>query len=188
MHDIEPYYSWNHLYRAEEDERTPFYERTYSEFYFTHAVYNYVIHPQWDAFGSPTLYLKLLFADYQKGFCILEFMGEWNDAIHNDIMTLKRELIEVLIAEGIDKFILIGEHVLNFHGSDDAYYEEWFQDVEEGWIACINFLPHVLTEFKTERLDYYLIFGGELDDLDWRTFSPDKLFSHIATIISHRIA
>jgi len=28
------------------------------------------------------------------------------------------------------QFILIGENVLNFHSSDDCYYEEWFQDVE----------------------------------------------------------
>lgn len=188
MHDIEPYYSWNHLYRAEEDERSPFFGRTYSELYFTHAVYNYVIHPQWDAFGSPGLYLKILYTDYQYRFCIIELIGEWNDAIHNDIMTLKRELLELIMAEGIDKFILIGENVMNFYGSDDAYYEEWFQEVEEGWIVCVNFLPHVLSEFTADRLDYYLVFGGELDDLDWRTFTPFKLYLRILDIVGHRIA
>ena len=57
MHDIEPYYSWRHLYIASEDHDSPFYRREYSEFEFTHAIYNYLIHPQWDEIGSSTLYL-----------------------------------------------------------------------------------------------------------------------------------
>ena len=55
MQDIEPYYNWRHLYTAEEDPQSPFYGRIYSEFEFTHTVYNYYIHPQWDEFGSRTL-------------------------------------------------------------------------------------------------------------------------------------
>jgi len=43
-------------------------------------------------------------------------------------MHLKRNVIDVLVGERINKFILIGENVLNFHGSDDSYYEEWFED------------------------------------------------------------
>ena len=35
-------------------------------------------------------------------------MGEWNDAIENDIMLLKRDFIDLMIEEGITKFILIG--------------------------------------------------------------------------------
>jgi len=34
MHDIEPYYNWRHIYISEEDERSPFYKREYSEFEF----------------------------------------------------------------------------------------------------------------------------------------------------------
>ena len=65
MHTIEPHYSWRELYTAEEDKNSPFYGREYSEFEFSHSIYNYVIHPQWDFFGSQTLYLKILYADYE---------------------------------------------------------------------------------------------------------------------------
>ena len=43
---------------------------------------------------------------------------------------------------------MIGENVLNFHASDDCYYEEWFQEVEDGWIAAVNFRDHVLKELE----------------------------------------
>ena len=95
MHEIEPYYNWRHLYIADEDEKSPFFGRTYSEFEFTQTVYNYYIHPQWDDFGSQTLYLKILFADYDLGFCIIEFIGEWNDAIENDIDDSYLDIIDV---------------------------------------------------------------------------------------------
>ncbi len=189
MHDIEPYYNWLHLYNSEEDEYSPFYERVHSEFVFENTVYNYLIHPQWDNFGSGTLYLKILFADYEQGYCIIEFIGEWNDVIHNDIMTLKREVIEILEDQGISKFILIGENVLNFHSSDDSYYEEWYSEIEdEGWIALVNFREHVIEEFKHCKADYYLNFGGELDVFQWRKNSPVQLFQKVEEIISHRLS
>jgi hypothetical protein len=112
MHQIEPFFNWRHLYTAEEDPKSPFYGRTYSEFEFTQVVYNYFIHPQWDDFGSRTLYLKILFTDYDEQYAILELLGEWNDAIENDIMELKREIIDHLSKKGICKFILICENVL----------------------------------------------------------------------------
>ena len=33
--------------------------------------------------------MKILFADYEQNFAIIELIGEWNDAIENDIMTLE---------------------------------------------------------------------------------------------------
>ncbi len=51
MHEIEPFYNWRHIYVSEEDERSPFYGRVYSEFEFSQTIYNYYIHPQWDEFG-----------------------------------------------------------------------------------------------------------------------------------------
>jgi hypothetical protein len=188
VHDIEPYYNWLHLYNAAEDEQSPFYGREYSEFTFTHGVYNYLIHPQWDAFGSNTLYLKILYADYIDGYAILELIGEWNDALYNDIMMLKREVIEMLGEQGIQKFILIGENVLNFHASDDSYYEEWFQETEDGWIAFVNFRDHVLDEFRRARIDYYINFGGDLDTFQWRRLSPRQLQEAVEAVISRRIA
>src|SRR5690606_34352084 len=165
MHEIEPYYNWRHRYIAEEDERSPFFGQEHSEFHFTHAVYDHVIHPQWDAIGSETLYMKLLFADYDEGFAIIEFIGEWNDLLGNDIMFLKRDIVEPIMAQGISKFILIGENVLNFHTSDEEYYNEWFEELaeEDGWIALLNFRDHVLADMQQANIDQYFLLGGKLN-------------------------
>lgn len=177
MHDIEPYYQWRDHYIASEDERSPFFGREYSEFHFSNQVYNYFIHPQWDEFGSPTLYMKLLYADYDEGLAIIELIGEWNDCIHNDIMYLKREVIDPLNEEGIHKYILICENVLNFHGSDDSYYEEWYEDVSEygGWICCINALDHVVDEMSDTQLQYFVNFGDSFNDINWRPHKPKAI-------------
>lgn len=187
MQDIEPYYAWRDLYIAAEDELSPFYGREYSEFVYSNTIYNYYIHPQWDDFGSNTLYLKTLYTDYEGGFAIIELIGEWNDAINNDIMLLKRDVIDSMIGNGINKFILIGENVLNFHGSDDCYYQEWFDEVEDGWVAALNFRPHVLSEMSKYNIDFYLVYGGELDDMRWRMFNPVQLVQRVETIIKHRL-
>lgn len=200
MQDIEPYYNWRELYISEEDARSPFYQRQYSEFEYTHTIYNYYIHPQWDYIGSPTLFVKIIYADYpvsgnavisskgkETGFAIIELIGEWNDAINNDIMILKRDIVDELIRHGINKFIIIGENVLNFHTSDDSYYEEWFDDVEEGWIVGINFREHVLKEMSQANIDYYITFGGEFNDMDWRTHSPYQLLERIENVMGKRL-
>lgn len=187
MHEIEPYFRWRDDYIAAEDDRSPYYQTQYNEFEFDKQIYNYLIHPQWDYFGSNTLYLKVLFVDYDINYAIIELIGEWNDAIDNDIMTLKREIIESIIDQGINKFILIGENVLNFHSSDDCYYEEWFQDVEDGWIAGINFREHVIEEFKQNNIDYYINFGGELDELNWRQLKPLELFTKVEEQLMRRL-
>ena len=59
------------------------------------------IHPQWDNLGSTTLYMKVLFADYDEGYAIIELIGEWNDLLHNDVMLLKRNIVEHMMAQGI---------------------------------------------------------------------------------------
>jgi hypothetical protein len=187
VQNIEPYYNWRELYIASEDEFSPFHGVVYSEFEYSNTVYNYYIHPQWDQFGSSTLYLKVIYADYEREFAVIEFIGEWNDALYNDIMFLKRDVVEPMMANGINKFILIGENVLNFHGSDDCYYEEWFQDVEDGWIAAINFREHVLYEMCKFNLDFYLVTGGELDELNWRLFNPLELFNRVDQVIRRRL-
>ena len=128
MHTIEPYYNWRHIYISEEDSLSPFYLNEYSEFEFSDKIYNHYIHPQWDNIGSPTLFIKIIYANYDLNCAIIEMIGEWNDCIHNDIMTLKRDIIDHLILNGITKFVLIGENVLNFHYSDDCYYEEYSED------------------------------------------------------------
>lgn len=104
-------------------------------------------------------------------------------------MFLKRDIVDELNNYGINKYILIGENVLNFHTSDDSYYEEWFEDIgDNGWIVLINFRDHVLKEFKQAHLDYFFIYGGELDEINWRTFSPGKLFGNVSKIINKRLS
>jgi len=186
MHDIEPFYNWRHIYVSEEDERSPFYGRSYSEFEFTHTIYNYYIHPQWDEFGSRTLYLKVLMADYEENYVILELIGEWNDAIENDIMNLKREVTDKFFEQGITKFILVAENVLNFHSSDKEYYEEWFEEVtdENGWIVCINMPAQTQYDFIRAKLNRFI----ELIDLeDWRIYKPFHLFKKIDQQLTNRL-
>ncbi len=188
MHSIEPYFNWRQYYTAEDDPMSPFFEREYSEFEFTNSIYDHYIHPQWDEFGSPTLFMKILYADYIQGYAVIELLGEWNDCLHNDIMFLKRDIADVLIGNGINKFIILGENVLNFHHSDDCYYEEWFEDVsdEDGWVALLNFREHVLEELSHANVDSYFILGGKLNETNWRTLTPQKLFSRVNELVGRR--
>jgi hypothetical protein len=187
MHYVEPHYNWRGYYIASEDPSSPFYGREYSEFEFNNSIYNFYIHPQWDTIGSPTLFIKILFTDYETGFVIIELLGEWNDAIENDIMILKRDIIEPIMEQGITKFILIGENVLNFHYSDDCYYEEWFDEVEDGWIAMVNFHEHVINEFERANIDHYFLMGGELEEIEWRTYLPQQFFDKVESLVNKRI-
>lgn len=186
MHEIEPFYNWRHLYAAEEDERSPFFGRHYNEFEYTQTIYNFYIHPQWDEFGSRTLYMKILFTDYEQQFAIIELIGEWNDAIENDIMTLKREIVDKLFEEGITKFILITENVLNFHSGDKDYYIEWFDEVtdEGGWIVSLNMPAATQHDFLKRKLNYYI----ELMEVEeWRKYHPEHLFEMINEKILKRL-
>ena len=187
MHLIEPFYGWRTYYVASEDPSSPFFEREYSEFEFSNKIYNFYIHPQWDNFGSSTLFIKILFVEYEDQFAVIEMIGEWNDAIENDIMILKRDIIEPLMHSGINKFILIGENVLNYHFSDDCYYEEWFDEVEDGWIALINFHDHVLSEFERIQIDHYFAMGGELEEIEWRTYTPLQFFKKVESLVDKRL-
>lgn len=188
MHTIEPYYNWRDEYMSEDDVRSPFYGKEYSEFHYTNSIYDHYIHPQWDDFGSSSMVMKILYADYRRGFAIMEFLGEWNDCLHNDIMFLKRDIVDHLIKQGINKFILIGENVLNFHYSDDSYYEEWFEDVIEndGWIAMVNFPDHVISELAAANVDSYIATGGNLSAVQWRTLKPVQFFKFIENLIERR--
>jgi hypothetical protein len=189
MHQIEPFHNWRHHYVAEEDERSPFYGREHDEFFFTQSVYDHVIHPQWDNIGSETLYAKVLYSDYEDGYAIMEFIGEWNDLLGNDIMFLKRDIIEPIMAQGINKFILIGENVLNFHTSDEEYYSEWFDETQDqdGWIALLNFREHVLQDMQHANIDQYFLIGGRLNAMGWRTLEPDDLFQRVEGLVMRRI-
>ncbi len=177
MHEIEPYYNWRDYYDAAEDKLSPFYDRKYSEFYFENRIYDHYIHPQWDFFGSSTLYCKILFADYENQFAVIELIGEWNDTVHNDIMELKRGLIDPLIKKGIRKFVLLGENVLNFHSSDELYYEEWHDDIKDdgGWIVLFNFRDFIVDEMRKTKLHHYLNISENYSNIMWRKFKPHDM-------------
>ncbi len=102
-------------------------------------------------------------------------------------MTLKRNIIEVLTSHGVNKFILIGENILNFHGSDDCYYEEWFEDVEDGWIAAVSFPEFIQDEFKKYNIDHYINMGGTLQLDQWRTLQPLHFFELVNGLIQRRL-
>jgi hypothetical protein len=178
MQDIEPFFNWRHLYTAEDDEFSPFLGLEHSEFEYSNTVYNYFIHPQWDEFGSRTLYLKVLYADYDYNFAIIEFIGEWNDAVENDIMQLKRSVVDPMLKRGISKFILITENVLNFHSSDSEYYEEWSDDIKDegGWVVSINLPKHSEADFKSSHINHYVFL---MQSPNWRTYQPYDFFQYI---------
>lgn len=187
MHEIAPFHRWEHHYQAHLDMRSPFYGHE-PDIFFSNHIYGYYIHPEWEYIGSETLYVKLLYVDYVRQYCIIELIGEWNDALHNDIMYFKCRVIDNLLQNGITQFILIGENVLNFHGSDDCYYEDWFEEIgEEGWIASINFRDFVLEEMGRYNVDTYLISGGSLDLLNWRTLEPLVLYGRVREEVARRI-
>lgn len=188
MHTLEPYWKWREKYTAENDELSPFYGREYSELYFTDAIYDHYIHPQWDFIESPTLYVKIIFTDYDEAFSVIELIGEWNDVIHNDIMLFKREVIDFLLAEGINKFVLIGENLLNFHADDDSYYEEWFEELEAGgWIVPLNFREHVLEEMIANNIMSYFESNELFNDINWRKLEAEKLVDLIEEILVRRL-
>lgn len=187
MHEIEPFYRWQHLYDSSEDPFSPFEGKEYNYDVYSETVYGYYLAPGWDYMGSETLYIKVLFADYQMGYVICEFIGEWNDALHNDIMHLKRNVIEQFQMHDVNKFLLIGENVFNFHGSDDCYYEEWFEEVEDGWIAMVNFRDFVLEEMSRYNIDSYVNYGGSLQIDNWRTMTPQRFFQVVDMQIKRRI-
>jgi len=187
MQDIEPFYGWEFYYTSPEDEFSPFHGAEYNLDQYSTEIYGYYIHPLWDYIGSETLYIKVLYANYESGLLIMELLGEWNDALHNDIMHLKRNVIDHFTLQGIRKYILLGENVFNFHGSDDCYYEEWFEDMEEGWIAAIGFRDHVIQEWKKFGVDAYLNYGGTLAIDNWRTMLPTVLFEQVDGILARRL-
>jgi hypothetical protein len=190
MHNIEPYDNWREYYVATEDENSPYYGEEFSEFEFRNRIYNYLIHPAWDEFGSSTLYGKVLFVNYESRGAVIELIGEWNDCLHNDIMHFKRNLIDPMLEAGINQFILICENVLNFHASDDCYYEEWREEVEEegGWIVMLNTREHMLEELQENQIASQVHVGEHFNKVKWRTIKPHHLLLQVDQLLFRRLS
>ena len=123
-----------------------------------------------------------------RHFALIELIGEWNDCITNDIMFLKRDIADILINKSIFKFVIFCDNVLNFHGDDDCYYEEWYDDVkhDSGWICLVNTFEHVDAEMKKYRLHHYLNYGPSFNDMNWRTQKPAYIVQEIENIINNQ--
>jgi len=59
--------------------------------------------------------------------------------------------------------------------------------VEDGWIAGVNFQEHVIREFKHSNIDYYINFGGALDDMSWRSLKPIQVFKKVEEQMTKRL-
>ena len=104
-----------------------------------------------------------------------------------EVFYLRNGDIPQYLRDGVVDIAIIGENVLNFHYSDDCYYEEWADETYDGWIAAVNFQEHVLREMSTIGIDQYLLWGGDLNDLPWRTFKPQDLMLKIESIFNRRL-
>jgi hypothetical protein len=79
--------------------------------------------------------------------------------------------------------VIIGENVLNFHGDDDDYYEEWNENVrdEGGWICLLNFRSHVREEMSRHHLHNYMVYDAPFDGVNWRPYEPEHIVEVIET-------
>jgi len=102
-------------------------------------------------------------------------------------MALKRDVVDHMIREGIRKFVLIGENVLNFHSSDNLYYEEWRDDVADdgGWIVMLDLPIQSQHDFFKARINYYVEL---LNYPIWRTVQPQYLFAAIDNMMLRRLS
>jgi hypothetical protein len=104
-------------------------------------------------------------------------------------MHLKRTVIDPMYKAEIFKFALFCDNVLNFHSSDDDYYAEWAEEVHEddGWIACINTRQHVMEEMQGARLEHYMHFGEDYNDVFWRTQKPLVVYQVLDAMVHGRV-
>jgi len=70
--------------------------------------------------------------------------------------------------------------VLNFHASDDCYYEEWYDDIsdEDGWISVLGLRDHVIEEMEEYGIHNYINFGPRFN-IAWRPLKPELVYETI---------
>ncbi|MDX2248504.1 MAG: hypothetical protein SF052_17095 [Bacteroidia bacterium] len=179
LRDIEPFYGWLEIYSHDRDERSPFHEIQHSLFYYDRSVNNIPAHPLWDDIGSESLLVKILYANYEEGYAIIELFGEWNDLFENDYKLLGENCLTYLIDNGIDKFILICENVFHIYLETDDYYQALQDEMEEGWICILRARQEIFEEMNHYGVASYFYWSPFLDELEWRKLKPFQLFSLI---------
>jgi len=83
---------------------------------------------------------------------------------------------------------LLCDNVLEYHGSDDSYYEEWWDDIKEegGWITVLNLREHILTEMEQVRLQHFINIGEEFNEVNWRKPTPKLVYNEILSILNSK--
>ena len=51
----------------------------------------------------------------------------------------------------------------------------------------INFHDHVIREFERINIDHYFVMGGELEDIEWRTYLPAQFFQKVNALVQRRL-
>ncbi len=176
LRDIEPFFGWLQWYNTENDPRSPFYEVEHNLFYYDRSINEIPAHPLWDDIGSESLLIKILYADYQAAYAIIELFGEWNDLFENDFRLLAENCLTYLVDQGINRFILVCENVFHAYLDSDDYYQAMQDELEDGWICILQARDSVKEEMEAYGITPYFYWNGILDELPWRRFKPFQLF------------
>ncbi|MDX2284085.1 MAG: hypothetical protein NW241_07975 [Bacteroidia bacterium] len=176
LRDIEPFYGWLELYSHDQDERSPFHEVQHNLFYYDRFIHNIPAHPLWDDIGSESLLVKILYADYEEGYAIIELFGEWNDLFDNDYKLLGENCLTYLVDHGICRFILICENVFHIYLGSDDYYEAMQEELGDGWICALRLRSHVQEEMVQFGISSYIFWSPVLDEAPWRKTKPHQLY------------
>lgn len=179
MQDIEPFYGWLGHYQNEQDPYSPFHEVEHNEFFYDRSVYNYLAHPLWDHIESESLLIKILYADYDRGFAVIELFGVWNDLFENDFKLLCENCLDILVDNGINKLIFIAENILSIYVDEDDYYQALHENIEDGWLCLIRPREHVREDLLEYHLDQYFFWSEQLDQIQWRKLKPWQLFLRV---------
>jgi hypothetical protein len=75
---------------------------------------------------------------------------------------------------------------LNFHSSDDCYYEEWYEDIadEGGWVTMLGLPEQSRYDFTRAGVNRYVLLT---DVEEWRTYSAMNLYAKIDNLMVRRI-
>lgn len=180
LHDFEPFFGWLAMYNHEMDERSPFHEVEHNQFYYDRSVNQIPAHPLWDDFGSESLLIKIQFVDYQEGYAIIEFFGEWNDIYDNDFKLLCENVLSFLLDFEVNKFIFIVENVFHAYMGADDYYQALEEELGDGWISLLKTRREVKEDMQEYGIDQYFYFNPNLDQLAWRKLKPFQIYSLVA--------
>ncbi|MBX3101122.1 MAG: hypothetical protein KF690_01280 [Bacteroidetes bacterium] len=186
---LEPFDGWLFIYSHDQDERSPFHEVEHNLFAYDRRIYTFDAHPLWDNIESESLLVKILYAQYDEGYAILELLGEWNDLHENDFRLLWDNCLHPLVTEGIYRFILICENVFNIYPDADDYYQNAQEELAEGegWLCLLRARPQVLEELEAYGIGQYFFYSPLLESLRWRKLKPWQVYAQVRDQLEGRL-